>query len=206
MFWIVHTSPGSAYSLHFHLCFELPILPLILQILDTFTCVLNYPYLSCVFSTLSHRFWNTHTSPGLAYSIHYYRRFELPLLPLVLLVLYAFTCVLNYPYFPWCPVFTLSHVVWITHTSPGVAYSIHFHMCFELNILPLVLRILYTSNCVLKYPYFPWSCIFFTLSPVFWITHTSPYPAYSLHFHMGFEQPILPLVLRIQFTFTCVWN
>ena len=144
------------------MCFELPILPLVLRILCTFNCVLN-----------------THTSPGIAYSLHFHLCFELPILPLVLHLLYTFTCVsnypylmlrilctfncvLNYPYFPWSCVFsTLSHVFWITPNTPGLNLYPYFpwccvfstlHMCSELPIHPLVLRILYTFICVLSCP------------------------------------------------------
>ena len=127
--------------------------------------------------------WITHTSPGVAYSLHFH-------------------CVLNHPSSPWCCVFsTLPTVFWITYTSPGGAHSLHFHICFELPTHPLVLRILNTFNCVLNYPYFPWwcafstlshmcwkysyipwFCVFSTLSTVFWIIHTYPGVLYSLHF------------------------
>ena len=165
MFWITHTSPGVAYSLHFHLCFELPTLPLVLRILYRFTCVLN-----------------THNFPSVAYSLHFHLCFELPIIPLVLPILYNFTCVLYYPYFPWSYSRILYNFtfVWITRTSSGVAYSQHFQLCFELPIRPLVLRILYTFTVVLDNQYVPWCCEFYVL----WIasTHTSSCVAYSLHY------------------------
>ena len=248
VFWITHTS--LAYSLHFHMCFKLSIPPLVLCILNNLTCVLNYPYSPwcCVFTTLSHVFWITHTSPGVAYSIHCHLCFELPTF-----VYFPWSCVFSTlshvfwithnspglscvfstlshvfwiythtslglayflhfqlccelcPYFPWyCVFFTLSSVFWITHTS--LAYLLHFHMCFKLSIPPLVLCILDNLTCVLNYPYYPWCCVFSSLSHVFWITHTSPGVAYSIHFHLCFELPIIPLVLRILYTFTCVLN
>ena len=101
--------------------------------------------------------------------------FELPILPLVWFILYTFTCVTNYPQFPWCGLFSaLSHVFWITHTSSGVAYSLHLNMCFELPILPLVWFMLCTFTCVLNYPYFLWCVVFSTLEYVWGITHNSP--------------------------------
>ena len=165
-----------------------------------------------------------------------------------------FHCVLNYPYFPWCCVFstlshvwriiltfsslvlrflyTLSPVVWITHTSPSVVYSLLFTyvviyhggrtiyaycpcvvVCsyflspvFWITHTSPVLHILYNFTFVLNCPYFPWCCLFSTLSPVFWITLNSPVVAYSLHIHLCLELPIIPLVLRILYTFTCILN
>ena len=226
MFWITHTSPSVAYSLHFHLYFELPILPLVWRIHYTSTCMVNYPqFPGVVYSSHFYlcdelpilppgvaytfcTFWITYTSPSVAYSLHLHLCFELLILSLVSCILYTFTCVLNNPCFPWCGVFstlscvlnypcfpwcgvfsTHSPVFWITHASPGVAYSLHFHLCFESPILPLVLRILYTFTCGLNNSYFPWCRVFSTLSPVFWITctHASPGVAYSLHFHLCFE-------------------
>ena len=149
----------------------------------------NSPGLNCVFYTLSHVFWiYTHTSLGLAYSL----RFQL-------------CCVC--PYFPWyCVFFTLSSVFWITHTSLGLAYSLHFHMCFELHIIPLVL-IAYSLRfhmCFEFIPILPLVLRILYTSHVFWITHTSPGLAYSVHFQLCFELSIHPLVLRILYTFTCV--
>ena len=121
--------------------------------LHTLSLWFELPYLPwyCVFSTLSHVFWITHTSPGVAYSLHFQLCFELPILPLVLRIFYIFTCVLNYPYLT------------------GFAYSVHFYMCFEL-----------------RYPYFPWSCVFSILSLAFWVTHTSPGVVYLLPFWLWF--------------------
>ena len=146
--WITHNSLGLAFSLHFHPCFELPII-----------------HSCCVFSTLSPVFWITHTTP------------------LVLRILYTFTCF-------WNP--------------PGVAYSLHLHPSFELPIIPLV-------------------SVFSTISHAWRITHNSLSVVYSSHFYLFFELPmiplpcifstlhvselpIIPLVLRFLYTFTCVLN
>ena len=130
----------------------------------------------------------------------------------VLRILYTFNCVLNLPYFPRCCVFsTLSPVFWLlilplvlrdlyTFTCvshywyfSGVANSLHFHLCFELPILPLLLCILYTFTCVLNDPYFLLCRVSYTFNCVVNYTHTSSSVAYSLHFQLCCELPILPL-------------
>ena len=138
-----------------HFITELSILTLVLRILYTFTCVLNYPYFPwcCVFSTLSTVFWITNTSPGVVYFLHFYLCIELPIpywfcvfctllhvfwitvpiLSLELCILYTFTCILNYPYFPRCGVFTPLLVVIFAYFPCVVIYSYFF--------------------CVLIYPY-----------------------------------------------------
>ena len=168
----------------------------------------------CVFSTLSTVFWIYHTSPGVAYFLHFHLCFDYSYFPwccvistlspvfritdtsLVLQILYTFTCVLNYPYFPCCCVFsTLSPVFWMTHTSSSVVFPTLSIVLWIIPILPLVLRIPYTFNCVVNYPYFPWPVLRIVfISQEFWVTHTSSGVA------------ILFPSLMLWFTHTaCVW-